>query len=1120
MKRYPPLFLALVLVLIAVVSLPRSASAQRQIVTDHFYVYFDGNSERTAKRVADVAEEVFDALASSFGFYEEFSRIHILVHDDQDFSNGFANYYQNRVEIWASDLDFPHLRGSHEWIKLVVTHEVAHIISLKVAAKGPFNAVIFQSGQFNQNPDFVLQLPWLHLAAPMWYVEGIAQYADEEIGYDKWDTHRDMLLRMATLEDDLLTYDEMSVFAHSSIHSEMVYNQGFAFLRYIRDRFGRGKAEAMIQEVGYFRFDGAVKKVLGISARDLYAEWKQDLRLKYTDQAGNLLQTRLGTRQEVLDRSELTDFDLNLLMAQFDERFEGDLLIDGGSFDLQPTISPDGTKLAYLSNEGSDFVITTIWIQDLLTGERRNTRQRAVTALSWTSDGRSVVYGRRVGAFYDLFTYDIETKKAKRASANLRIRDPAVSPDGKTVAFLRNEDGGTNIGLMNLDGTEVRYLTNNNDGTLYYSPNWSPDGKTIVFSVFRGEDRDIAVIDADSPTFVRVQGRKIPDTDSLAFADVARFRPLIHSSADERDPAWLPDGSGIVFSSDQEGIFNIYEFNLTTGAVTRRSDVPGGAFQATVSPDGNLIVYAGYHADNYSLFTLDRRTSLEEDTPVVSIDRDYSTILGNTQISESYEISGVPRRLSLSGVVPIVGFSQTFIGNEFGLNAVDLGAQISIDDVLGRDRIFLTGSVGLNFRNRIDPNLSGTLVYERQLPPLLTKNRALAPTIYGVADRSIINNLQHRSLAFNDTSNTQLVVQLVGGAVDTVDGTVITEETFQSRDQFKFDFRTYALGLRLPISSRQTALLEYSNRRYLERFESGGPDHIKQRIFAGSQLLADIDTTTVLSGVSLDDARFFSSKSLLMFWNYRSLTPTLDSGINPTGGRDLTLFYRRQSSTVTDSLVQATERVIDGRTVPIAPDPTQFAPLTPVRNKLSLNELGFQWTEYLRLPIPKHTLTASALIRYQDKRFREADEGGGFYWPLRIYMGGRGTLSGYPYFTLSGSKAAFWRVSYTMPIIPKIHKSVPFLYLNNLYFSTFWEGGTTWNFETLTNDALKTSRILHSVGAELKMQVFSFYRVPMTAYFQVAMPLTDITERSRRNLGLATGQNIDNIRYYFGFGLF
>ena len=72
--------------------LPSVALAQRQIVTDHFYIYFSGESEHTARRVADVAEEVFDALASSFDFYDEFSRIHILVHDDQDFSNGFANY--------------------------------------------------------------------------------------------------------------------------------------------------------------------------------------------------------------------------------------------------------------------------------------------------------------------------------------------------------------------------------------------------------------------------------------------------------------------------------------------------------------------------------------------------------------------------------------------------------------------------------------------------------------------------------------------------------------------------------------------------------------------------------------------------------------------------------------------------------------------------------------------------------------------------------------------------------------------------------------------------------------------------------------------------------------------
>ena len=111
-------------------------------------------------------------------------------------------------------------------------------------------------------------------------------------------------------------------------------------------------------------------------------------------------------------------------------------------------------------------------------------------------------------------------------------------------------------------------------------------------------------------------------------------------------------------------------------------------------------------------------------------------------------------------------------------------------------------------------------------------------------------------------------------------------------------------------------------------------------------------------------------------------------------------------------------------------------------------------------------------------------------------------------------------MSYTLPVFPKIHKKIPFFYLDSLYLSAFWEGGTTWNFQKLTNAALAASRVHHDVGAQLRMQLYSFYRIPMTAYFQVSVPLTDITDRTRRNLGLLTGQDIDAVRYYFGIGLF
>ena len=51
--------------------------------------------------------------------------------------------------------------------------------------------------------------PLYHLNAPRGWTEGIAQYGAQKFGYDSWDSHRDMLLRMAVLEDDLLSWEEM-----------------------------------------------------------------------------------------------------------------------------------------------------------------------------------------------------------------------------------------------------------------------------------------------------------------------------------------------------------------------------------------------------------------------------------------------------------------------------------------------------------------------------------------------------------------------------------------------------------------------------------------------------------------------------------------------------------------------------------------------------------------------------------------------------------------------------------------------------------------------------------------------------------------------------------------------
>ncbi|MDM7926202.1 MAG: hypothetical protein QUS35_09315 [bacterium] len=551
----------------------------RTAESPHFYVHFHEGTERTARAALETAERVYGPLTALYG-YEPDGRFHLIIRDHEDDSNGGAYYYDNKIEIWCPAMDFS-LRGTHAWIDNVVTHEVSHMISLGAARKAPrqLPAVYFQYLGYEREkrpdvihgyPNRIVSYPVLGTVVPMWFAEGMAQFHRRGFGYDAWDTHRDMLLRTAALDGSLLSLSDMSVFGKNSIGNERVYNQGLALISWIAFRYGEERlgelARAMRRPLA-LDFSSASRRVIGRGAEDLAGEW----------------------------RSWLSDGYAAGLEAVLAGKVEGRIAEAGGSGNFTPVWSPDGSVLAYVSSRGKDYLSqTSLVLLDKNASRPRPIAAGAAAGISWSPDGQRIAFSRRTADrsgshYFDCYTVDVRTKKEKRVTRRLRFRQPAWSPDGRSIAGVVERDGTSNLLLVSADGKHSRPVTTFSNGEQIFDPRWMA-GEIVFSTASPRSGRDIAAVDTAS----------------------GALRTLIASDADERDPNPSPDGRFLYYASDRTGIFNLYRLDLASGLSEPVSNVTGGAFSPAAAPDGR-VAFSLFRSDGFKIAVLDSARAVPPD---------------------------------------------------------------------------------------------------------------------------------------------------------------------------------------------------------------------------------------------------------------------------------------------------------------------------------------------------------------------------------------------------------------------------------------------------------------------------------------------------------------------------
>lgn len=545
------------------------------IQTEHFDIYFSNGGETVAEFTAKVAEKALDSLQESFD-YKINSRITLITynsHNDFQSTNvsdaylsqgvgGFTEPFKNRVV-------FP-FEGDYEKFRHVIHHELVHAVMQDMIYGGSVQNIISKG---------------ITLRLPLWYMEGMAEFESSN-----WETNSDQFIRNAIINEELPEIPRLNGY--------MAYRGGQAVIKYISDIYGSKKVGGILRKTKALgSLKKGIKASLGLTLEELNERWKKTLKKLYWP--------------EIAERSDPDEFAKRLT----------DNEEAGGFYNTSPAISPQGDKIAFISDRD---IFLDIYVMDAVegkvikqvveTGKTNNFEELNVLfpALTWAPDNKRIALSIKSSGYDVIYDINVETEEAKELPFKMGgISSVSWSPNGKYIAFVGSKNEQSDIYLFDFETEEVSNLTN--DIFTVSNPSWGPESKKVFFS----SDRKGYLKESQTPDDFHIKNHDYKTVDLYMIEkdskEVHRLTDWQYS--DEKSSVVSPDGKEILFVSDKNGIDNIYKKRIelteddTVNSLLELDAKPitnslNRINQLSLSRDGLKLVFTSLYKSGYNIFMI------------------------------------------------------------------------------------------------------------------------------------------------------------------------------------------------------------------------------------------------------------------------------------------------------------------------------------------------------------------------------------------------------------------------------------------------------------------------------------------------------------------------------------